>query len=137
MLKEFKDFLFKQNALALAVGVIIGAAAGRVVSSVVADLLMPFISLIMPGGEWRNAKIVLSQGTGPDGQPVVNAVNYGAFIGNVIDFVVVSAVVFLILRMVLTPEPVPAPAPTKTCPFCKDTIPADATRCRACTSALT
>ncbi len=137
MLKEFKDFLFKQNALALAVGVIIGAAAGRVVSSIVADLLMPFISLIMPGGEWRNAKIVLSQGTGPDGHPVVNAVNYGAFIGNVIDFVVVAAVVFLILRMVLTPEPAPAPAPTKTCPFCKDTIPADATRCRACTSALT
>jgi large conductance mechanosensitive channel len=137
MLTEFKDFLFKQNALALAVGVIIGTAAGRVVSSIVADLLMPFISLVMPGGEWRSARIVLSQRLGPDGQPIVNSLNYGAFIGNVIDFVVVAAVVFLILRTVLTPEPAAQPAPTKTCPFCKETLPADATRCRACTSALT
>jgi large conductance mechanosensitive channel len=137
MLTEFKDFLFRQNALALAVGVIIGAAAGRVVSSIVADLLMPFISLVMPGGEWRSARIVLSQRIGPDGQPIINSLNYGALIGNVIDFVVVAAVVFLILRTVLTPEPAAEPPPTKTCPFCKETLPADATRCRACTSALT
>ena len=135
MVQEFRDFLLKQNALALAVGVIIGGAAGRVVSSIVSDLLMPFISLVLPGGEWRNAKIVLSQSVAPDGKEVVNSLNYGAFMGNVIDFVVVAAVVFFILRTVLRQDAEP-PAPTRICPFCKETLPADATRCRACTSAL-
>ena len=133
MLKEFRDFLFKQNALALAVGVITGAAMGRVVSSLVADLLMPLISLGIPGGDWRASKIVLSQTVGPDGKAVVNALNYGAFLGTVLDFLIVAAVVFLIVRIALKPSPA---APTKPCPFCKETLPADATRCRACTSAL-
>lgn len=133
MLKEFRDFLFKQNALALAVGVITGAAMGRVVSSLVADLLMPLISLGIPSGDWRASKIVLSQTVGPDGKAVVNALNYGAFLGTVLDFVIVAAVVFLIVRIALKPSPA---APTKACPFCKETLPADATRCRACTSEL-
>jgi large conductance mechanosensitive channel len=133
MWREFREFLFKQNALALAIGVIIGAAMGRVVTSVVSDLLMPIIGLGMPGGEWRSAQIVLSETTGPDGAPVVNAIKYGAFLGNVIDFVVVAFVVFMILRYALKPSP---DAPTKGCPFCKETIPLDATRCRACTSTL-
>src|SRR5438094_167773 len=133
MWREFRDFLLKQNALALAVGVIIGAAAGRVVSSLVADLLMPVISIVMPGGDWRSAKIVLSQTTAPDGKPIVNALNYGAFIGTVIDFAVVAFVVFLIVRALLKPGP---SAPTKTCPFCREIVAADATKCRACTSEL-
>ena len=133
MLKEFRDFLFKQNALALAVGVITGAAMGRVVSSLVADLLMPLISLGIPSGDWRASKIVLSQTVGPDGKPVVNSLNYGAFLGTVLDFLIVAAVVFLIVRVALKPSPA---APTKPCPFCKETLPVDATRCRACTSAL-
>jgi large conductance mechanosensitive channel len=131
--REFREFLLKQNALALAVGVIIGAAIGKVVSSLVADILMPVISLALPQGEWRASKIVLSQSVGPDGKEVVNAINYGAFVGTVIDFIVVAFVVFLLVRQFLKPSP---EAPTKVCPFCAETIPAAATRCRACTSAL-
>lgn len=133
MVREFREFLLKQNALALAVGVIIGAALGRLVTSLVSDLLMPLVSLGMPSGEWRAARIVLSEAVGPDGKPVVNALNYGAFLGTVVDFVIVSFVVFLIVRQFLKPSPA---APTKTCQFCKETVPADATRCRACTSTL-
>lgn len=133
MWREFREFLLKQNALALAVGVIIGAAMGRVVSSLVADLLMPLISLGMPGGDWRASKIVLSQNVGPDGKPVINAINYGAFMGATIDFVIVAFVVFLIVRTMLKPAP---GALTKGCPFCQETIPAAATKCRACTSVV-
>jgi large conductance mechanosensitive channel len=133
MLRDFRDFLLKQNALALAVGVIIGAAIGRVVQSIVTDLLMPVIGLGMPGGDWRSARIVLSETVGKDGQPVVSSINYGAFLGAVIDFTIVAFVVFMILRVAVRPEP---PAATKTCPFCGETVPPTATRCRACTSAL-
>jgi large conductance mechanosensitive channel len=133
MWREFREFLLKQNALALAIGVIIGAAMGRVVSSLVADLLMPVISLGIPGGDWRAAKIVLSESVGPDGKPIVNAINYGAFCGTILDFLIVAFVVFLLVRAMLKPAPA---APVKTCPFCQETIPAAATRCRACTSAV-
>ena len=133
MWREFRDFLLKQNALALAIGVIIGAAVGRVVTSIVGDLLMPVVSLGMPAGDWRAAKVVLSRVVGPDGKEVVNSINYGAFAGTVIDFAIVTFAVFIILRQVLKPSPA---APTKTCPFCREIVPADATRCRACTSAV-
>jgi large conductance mechanosensitive channel len=133
MVREFREFLLKQNALALAVGVITGAALGRVVTSLVSDLLMPLISLGMPAGDWRAAKIVLSQGVGPDGKEVVNALNYGAFMGTIVDFVIVSFAVFLIVRQFLKPSPA---APTRTCQYCREVVPAEATRCRACTSTL-
>jgi len=133
MWREFREFLFKQNALALAVGVIIGAAAGRVVTSLVSDMLMPVISLVMPHGDWQASKIVLSRAVGPDGKEVVNSINYGTFAGTVLDFVIVALVVFLIIRSIVKPAPAP---PTKACPYCKETIPADATKCRACTSAV-
>ena len=136
MWAEFKEFLLKQNALALAVGVITGAALGRVVTSLVGDLLMPIVSLGIPSGDWRAAKVVLSETLGPDGKTVANSLNYGAFAGTVIDFVIVSSAVFLIVRLLMKPAPAaPAPA-TKTCPFCLDTVPAAANKCRACTSAL-
>jgi large conductance mechanosensitive channel len=133
MWREFREFILKQNALALAVGVIIGAAAGRVVTSVVSDMLMPLISLGMPQGDWKAAKIVLSRSIGPDGKEVINSINYGAFLGTVLDFVIVAFVVFLIVRWFLKPTPT---APTKPCPYCKEVIPRDATKCRACTSAV-
>jgi large conductance mechanosensitive channel len=133
MWSEFREFLLKQNALALAVGVIIGAAMGRVVTSLVSDLLMPVISLGLPGGDWRASKVVLSEAVGPDGKPVVNAINYGGFLGATIDFVIVAFVVFLLVRTMMKPAPA---APTKGCPYCQETIPATATKCRACTSAV-
>jgi len=133
MLTGFKEFLFKTNALALAVGVIIGAAVGKVVSSLVADILMPFISLIIPGGEWRSARYVLSTTTMPDGKTVVNAVNIGNFVGNVVDFVVIALCIYLITKAFLKEPPPPA---TKPCPKCCETIPIAATKCRYCTTDL-
>jgi large conductance mechanosensitive channel len=133
MWREFKDFLLKQNALALAVGVITGAAMGRVVTSLVSDMLMPLISLGMPGGDWRASKVVLSKTVGPDGKEVINSINYGAFAGTIIDFVIVAFVVFLIVKWLLKPEPAPA---TKTCSYCMESVPAAAKKCRACASAL-
>ena len=133
MIRDFRDFLFKQNALALAVGVIVGAAIGRVVQSIVGDLLMPIIGLAMPGGDWREARIVLSETVGKDGKPVISSINYGTFVGTVIDFAIVAFVIFMILRVAIKPETPPA---SKTCPFCRETVPLAATRCRACTSQL-
>ena len=133
MINEFRKFLLQTNALALAVGVIIGAAVGKLVTSLVSDILMPLIGVIIPGGAWRELKWVLS--TKPDGTPA-NAITYGAFIGSVVDFVIVAFVVFMITRALLKPAPVPATPPTKTCPACLEVIPKAASKCRACTSAV-
>ena len=121
--KEFREFLLKQNAFALAIGVIIGAAIGRVVSGIVEDVLMPVIGLALPGGEWRNAQLVLS------GQ---NAIKYGDLAGRILDFLVVALVVFLLTKAFLQ-APAAAPA-TKTCPECLEAIPVAARKCRACAS---
>jgi large conductance mechanosensitive channel len=134
MLKGFKEFLLKTNALALAVGVIIGAAVGKVVSSMVADVLMPVISLLIPGGEWRTAKLVLTTTTGADGKPVVNAVGYGVFFGNVVDFIIIAFCIYMLTKAFIREAPAAPAPPVKTCPRCKETIPADATRCKFCTS---
>ncbi len=133
MLDEFKKFLLQTNALALAVGVIIGAAVGKVVSSLVSDILMPVVGLLIPGGAWRDLKFVLS--TKPDGTPG-NAITYGAFIGSVVDFVIIAACVFLITKSLLKPAPATAAPATKTCPECLETVPAAARKCRACGSAV-
>ena len=133
MWNEFKSFLLKTNALALAVGVIIGAAVGKVVSSIVSDLLMPVIGLLVPGGAWREAAFVLKHKA--DGSPAAQ-ITYGAFLGNLIDFVIIAFVIFLITKALLKPAPEPPPPPTKDCPFCKEKVPAAATKCRACASAV-
>ena len=136
MWNEFKAFLLKTNAFALAVGVIIGAATGKVVSAIVADLLMPILSLVIPSGSWREAQIVLSQTTGPDGKPVINAIRYGDLLGNIVDFVIIAFVVFMIMKTLLREKPAPTPA-TKSCPECKEVVAADARRCKWCTAVLT
>jgi large conductance mechanosensitive channel len=131
MVSEFRKFLLQTNALALAIGVIIGAGIGKVVSSLVSDVLMPIISLGIPGGAWREAKIVLS--TNPDGT-VKNAIAAGQFLGNIIDFVIIAAAVFVITKALLKPEP-PKPADlTKLCPECQQEVPLKARRCMFCTS---
>jgi large conductance mechanosensitive channel len=127
MLAEFRGFLTKTNALALAVGVIIGAAVGNIVSALSADILMPIVGLFLPGGSWREAKIVLS------GE---SAILYGHFIGTFIDFLIISLVLFLIVKALVRPQPVSAPEPTKVCPECLEVIPRAARRCRACTATV-
>lgn len=131
MIREFKEFLVKQNALALAVAVIIGAAIGKVVSALVDHVINPIIGLALPGGSWREAKIVLSTATDANGKVVENAIAYGQLLGAVVDFAIISLVVFLIIKAML-PKPEAAPE-TKDCPQCKTIIPAAATRCHACT----
>ena len=123
-LAGFREFLLKQNAVALAIGVIIGAAMGRVVSGVVDDLLMPILGVILPGGEWRNAQIALSG---------ANAIKYGDLIGRLVDFVIVAAVVYFIAKVFIEKE---KPPDTRTCPECQETIPLAARRCRACGSVV-
>jgi large conductance mechanosensitive channel len=136
MLAEFRGFLTKTNALALAVGVIIGAAVGSVVSALASDILMPVISLFLPGGDWRTAKTVLRTTTDATGKVTENAILYGHFIGALLDFLVISLVVFLIVKALVKPVPVAAAEPTKKCPECLEMIPEAARRCRACTATV-
>lgn len=131
MVGEFRGFLTKTNALALAVGVIIGAAVGNVVSALVADILMPIIGLVLPGGSWRDAKLVLSSSVDAAGKTTENAILYGHFIGTLFDFLIIAFVVFLLVRWLLKPAPA---EPTRTCPECLDSVPQAARRCRACTT---
>jgi large conductance mechanosensitive channel len=133
MFKGFKEFLLKTNALALAVGVIIGGAVGKVVSSLVSDILMPFIGLAIPGGEWRTAHYTLSTAM-KDGKVVENNVNFGTFAGAVVDFVIIAFCVYIITKAFIKEAPAAPAPPTKTCPRCKETVPADASRCKFCTS---
>lgn len=134
MLKDFVSFLTKANALALAIGVIIGGATGKLVSAVVDDMLMPVVGLIMPAGDWREAQVVLSQSTDAAGKVTVNALKYGHLLGAVLDFVIISFVVYILTKALLPKEP-PAAA-TKVCPECLETVPAAAHKCRACTAAI-
>lgn len=126
----FKAFLLKTNALALAVGVIIGVAMGDVVKSLVNDIIMPPAGLALGGLDFSQLKWVL-KATGDSKTEV--AIRYGSFINLVIAFVVVALVVYVIASLLLREEPAP---PTKTCPFCKEEVPVEATKCRACTSSI-
>jgi large conductance mechanosensitive channel len=134
MIKGFKEFLLKNNVLALAIAVIVGGAVGKVVSSLAADLIMPVISLVLPSGEWRSAKFVLSKTVGPDGKEAVNALNYGTFFGNVVDFIIIAFVIYLLTKSLIREAPAAAPPPTKGCPRCKEAIAIDATKCKFCTA---
>jgi large conductance mechanosensitive channel len=122
---EFRSFVTKSNTFALALGVIIGAATQKVVSAIVGDLLMPLLGLLLPPGDWREAKIVLSKGVGEKASE--NAIKYGDLIGTVVDFLVIALIVFLITKALVKG------GTTKECPECKEQVPLAATRCRACT----
>ena len=126
----FKEFLLKTNALALAVGVIIGAALGGVVNSLVNDIIMPPIGVALGGIDFSQLRIVLKDNADPT---KVAAINYGLFINTIIAFLVIAAVVYWISKVFIKEE---AATPTKTCPFCKEDNAVDATKCRACTSAI-
>ena len=129
----FKAFLLKTNAMALAVGVIIGVAMGNVVQSLVNDIIMPPIGMALGGLDFSQLKVVL-KATGDPKTEV--AIRFGTFINVVIAFVVVALVVYVLTSLLLREAPKDPEPPTKTCPFCKETVPADATKCRACTSAI-
>jgi large conductance mechanosensitive channel len=131
MIKGFREFLLKNNVLALAVAVIVGGAVGRVVSSLAADIIMPVISLGLPSGEWRSAKMVIGKTVGPDGKEAVNSINYGTFFGSVVDFLIIAFVVYLITKALIKE---PAAAPSKNCPRCKESIAIEATKCKFCTA---
>ena len=133
MWADFKAFLLKTNALALAIGVIIGAALGTVVASLVNDVIMPPIGLALGGVDFQSLQIVLKEA---EGDKAAVAIRWGAFINSVITFIVVAFVVFWIARTMIKPAPeVPAPV-TKNCPYCKEAVLADATKCKFCGSSI-
>ena len=136
MIADFKAFLLKTNALALAVGVIIGVALGAVVNSLVNDIIMPPIGMLLGKVDFAQLKIVLQQGVGAVGDPnyvAEVAIRWGNFINVVIAFVVIAFVVYLIGKSFMKEPP---PADVKTCPFCKESNAPDASKCKACTSAI-
>jgi len=146
MLKEFKTFVMRGNVVDLAIGVIIGGAFGKVVTSFVNDIIMPPIGLLLGNVNFSDLFVALDGKTYESLAKAQEAgaatLNYGAFINTVIDFLIVALVIFLIVKQInrMTAKPAPAPAPaeptTKECPHCYTTIPIKATRCPHCTSEL-
>ena len=142
MLKEFKEFAIKGNVIDMAVGIIIGAAFGKIVTSFVSDLLMPVVGRLVGKMDFSNLFINLSDGdyaTLAEAKKAGAAtINYGLFINTVIDFIIVAFIIFLLIKGVnrmKRPAPV-AEVKTKDCPHCFTAIPVKATRCPNCTSEL-
>lgn len=144
MLKEFKEFAMRGNVLDLAIGIIIGAAFGKIITSFVNDVLMPPIGLLLGGVNFANFFLTLS---GPTVKTLEEAqaagavtLNYGVFINTIIDFLIVAFAIFLLIRQVnrLQHQPAPEPAAptTKECPYCFTSISIKAVRCPNCTSQL-
>ena len=132
MVSEFKGFLLKTNALALAIGVIIGGALGTVVNSLVNDIIMPPIGMALGGVDFAQLKIVLKDAVGGDPATEV-AIRYGLFLNSIIAFIVIAFVVWQISKMFIREE---TPPEVKTCPFCKEDNAVEATKCRACASTI-
>jgi len=128
MLNDFKKFIMQGNVMDLAVAVIIGAAFGKIISSLVGDILMPLIGLIMGGVDFSGLAITVGNAQ----------VGYGSFVQAIVDFLIVAFVIFMLVRALNSmkqPAPVAAPT-TKDCPHCFTAIPIKATRCPNCTSEL-
>lgn len=144
MFKEFKEFTLRGNVIDLAIGVIIGAAFGKIVTSFVNDILMPPIGLLLDNVDFSNLFINLSgqpYGSLEEAQAAGAAtINYGLFINTVLDFIIVAFVIFLLVRQVnrmrREREAPPAEPTTRECPYCLSTVPLKATRCPHCTSEL-
>jgi large conductance mechanosensitive channel len=132
MLKEFKEFAMKGNVMDMAVGIVIGAAFGKIVSSLVADVIMPPIGLLLGNVDFSSLAFTLKEATASS--PAV-AIKYGTFINTIIDFVIVAFAIFLVIKQ-LNSLKKPPPATTKDCPYCLMSIPLKATRCGHCTSEL-
>jgi large conductance mechanosensitive channel len=137
-LGDFKKFALKGNVVDLAVGVVIGTAFGKIVSALVADLVMPVVALLLPTGQWRTAGWVLRKAADPKDDVILK---YGDFLGHVLDFLVVALVLFMIVTRIvkLAEQRFKGPdvaATTKPCPFCCEAVPLAASRCKFCTSEL-
>jgi large conductance mechanosensitive channel len=130
MIKEFKAFIMRGNVMDLAVAVIIGGAFGKIVTSLVSDIIMPMIGLIIGGIDFTGLTLTIGNAK----------VTYGNFINNIIDFLIIAIVIFLMIKaidnLMKKPAPVPAEPIAKECPRCFTSIPIKATRCPHCTSEL-
>jgi len=142
MFKEFKEFVMRGNVMDLAVGVIVGAAFGKIVGSLVNDVLMPVIGLLLGGFDFSNLFVILGQGTfatiADAKKAGVATLNYGVFLNTIIEFLIVAFAIFMVVKQVnrlKRPEPAAAPT-TKDCPQCATAIPIAAKKCPNCTSAL-
>jgi large conductance mechanosensitive channel len=147
MMKEFREFILRGNVLDLAVGVIIGAAFGGIVSSLVNDLIMPPIGLALGSVDFRDLFVVLKEGAQAGPYATLAAakeagavtLNYGSFVNTVVQFLIIGFSIFLVVRAAnkLHQKPAPPPPPpTRECPFCYLTVAPKATRCPHCTSEL-
>ncbi len=143
MLKEFRAFVARGNVVDLAIGVIVGGAFGKIVTSLVNDIIMPPIGLILGNVNFSDLFISLngrSFASLADAQAAgVPTLNYGLFLNTVIDFLIVAFVVFLLVKQInrmKKPEPAPAAPAAKDCPYCLSAVPLKATRCPHCTSEL-
>ncbi len=154
LIEEFKAFISKGNVVDMAVGVVVGGAFGKIVTSLVSDLIMPLVGLATGGGSLKDMFLVLGSHEGFDPAkyttPALAAeagyatLNYGNFIQTVLDFLIIALAIFLVIKLMATakskliqekPEE-PEPEMEKTCPFCRTEIPIDAVKCPHCTSDL-
>ncbi|MGH7532469.1 MAG: large-conductance mechanosensitive channel protein MscL [Gemmatimonadales bacterium] len=136
MLKEFKAFALRGNVVDMAVGIIIGAAFGAIVKSLVDDVLMPPLGALIGGVDFSSLSLTLREASA--GAPAV-VIRYGLFLNTVVSFIIVAFAVFLLIRVMnrmLKHDEAPAAPTTKDCPFCLTKVPLKATRCAACTSEL-
>jgi large conductance mechanosensitive channel len=136
--QDFKNFAFKGNVIDLAVGVVIGGAFGKIVSALVADIFMPLVALVLPSGDWRANGVALRHAADAKDDVIIK---YGDFFGAVLDFLVIALVLFIVVSRILKaaegrlvkPKPTEEPV-AKECPFCCESVPFKATRCKFCTS---
>ncbi|GAC1515708.1 MAG: large conductance mechanosensitive channel protein MscL [Gemmatimonadaceae bacterium] len=126
MWADFKAFLIKQNAVALAIAVVIGAALNKVVTAIVDDIVMPIVGYASPGGNWRQATWQVGQ----------VGFKVGDLASAIVNFFIVGFIAWRISKIFIKPDPPKAGAPTKLCPYCRTTVDAAAVRCAACTSQL-
>lgn len=143
MWKEFKAFAMKGNVIDLAVGVIIGGAFGKIVTSLVNDIIMPLIGLIIGNVDFTNLFITLGDGSFKTFKEAnaegVATLNYGLFINNIIDFLIIAFSIFIVIKQlnrIPKKKEAPAPAKTKTCKYCYSEVHIDASKCPHCTSDL-
>jgi large conductance mechanosensitive channel len=141
MLKEFKEFALRGNVVDMAIGIIIGVAFGKIVTSLVTDIIMPPIGLVLGRVDFADLYLSLDGKTYPSLAAAKAAgaatVNYGAFLNTVLDFLIVAFVMFLIIRQINRAfPPAPVVVSTRECPYCASQIPIKASRCPNCTSQI-